>query len=154
MEESNDAPLEQPWTDLKLALGEMLIAFGQLDGDLQAMVWIALGVEADQGSLVTTKLSYQNLVRVCAELFALEAHEGFAELRPRLERVGQERDRFTHAMWEPALADEIPAGSGPGALRLRWTRSGHLETLSNTLNEIRELTRDMRELSMDLEQLP
>lgn len=139
--------------ELTIALGELSVAFGELDASLQATVWGRLGVEHEIGAIVTTKLSFQNLVRVCEQLFAADDNPEFEPLRGRLESVGQRRDTLIHSMWDwvgdASADDDHPAGT----YRLRWTRAGRLQVESQSMEEIRVLVNQIWTLNMELEQI-
>ncbi|MDA0256572.1 MAG: hypothetical protein O3C25_02370 [Chloroflexi bacterium] len=159
-------------TDIRSALGELLVAFSEVEIRLQQVIWTVLGVDDDIGSIVTSGLPTRELVRIVPQLCEAKdldkvalSREGQARqdaatavewLVPRLRQLEEKRNTFVHSWWpdsrEPHLWGAIAAFDIEGQVP-RWKaprRTGQLTPFTADVDEIRGTAAEAMEVAIGL----
>ena len=157
------------------ALGQLTVAFSDIELRLQQLLWALLGLEPSHGSVLTSTMSYRRMVRAARqlwELFDLGDWELDEESRARydattaigwlfreLSKAEEERNKLVHSWWPSDMEDErylLPEVEYPVPRKgysIRWKApagTGVLSPEEVDLRAIRETAEAFTELSNGL----
>jgi len=105
--------LERPISDEQFkAIGQVVVRFNRLEHALQIFIWLLLGVKFDVGEIITSGLSFRNLLDIFSSLCRHliddpNVIEKLRELCKQLGEVEQKRNQLIHSQWWGNLSEVV-----------------------------------------------